>query len=89
MVCDYKPLKEEKYRVRLTIGGGVLDYNNNASSPTASLLEEKSLLNSVISDAHEGARFMTADVKDVSCNLSLMNQNISGYIASIFSGYQG
>ena len=64
MVCDYRPLKEEKYRVRLTIGGDVLEYENNASSPAASLLETKLLLNSVISDAHAGARFMTADLKD-------------------------
>ena len=70
MVCDYKPLKEEKCRIRLTIDGYMLDYNNNVSSPAASLLESKLLLNSVISNAHEGARFMTANVKDFSCNLS-------------------
>ena len=64
MVRDYGPLKVEKYRVRLTIGGDVLEYENNASSPAASLLETKLLLNSVISDAHAGARFMTADLKD-------------------------
>ena len=63
MVCDYKPLKDEKYRVSLTIVGDVLDYNNKTSSPAVSLLEEKFLLNSVILDAHKGARFMTVDVK--------------------------
>ena len=26
MVCDYRPLKEEKFRVRLTIGGDKLEY---------------------------------------------------------------
>ena len=39
MVCDYIPVKEGKYRTRLTIGGDALDYDNNASSPAASLLE--------------------------------------------------
>ena len=59
MVCDYKPLKEEKYRVRLTIGGDKLEYLGDPSSPAASLLEAKLLVNSVISDSGTGARFMT------------------------------
>ena len=64
IVCDYRPLKKEKYRVSLTIGGDVLEYENNASSPAASLLESKLIINSVISDAQSGAKFMTADLKD-------------------------
>ena len=64
MVCNYRPLKEGKYRVRLTIGGDVLYYHNNKSSPAALLLEVKLLLNSVISDADKGTRFMTAYLKD-------------------------
>ena len=64
MVCDHRPLKKEKYRVRLTIGGDVLEYLYDASSPAASLLESKLLMNSVISDSHKGARFMTIDLKD-------------------------
>ena len=39
MVCDYRPLKEEKYRVRLTIGGDRLDYTNETASPAANLLD--------------------------------------------------
>ena len=64
IVCDYRPLKKEKYRVSLTIGGDVLEYENNASSPAASLLESKLIIDSVISDAQSGAQFMTADLKD-------------------------
>ena len=64
MICDFRPLKLEKYRVRLTVGGDQLDYLGNQSSPAASLLETKMLLNSVISDAKDGARFMTMDLKD-------------------------
>jgi hypothetical protein len=41
-----------------------LDYNDDPSSPAAGLLETKLLLNSVISDAHKGARFMSMDLKD-------------------------
>ena len=68
MVCDLRPLRKEKYRVRLTLGGDVLNYAGNASYPAASLLEAKLLLNSTISDTHIGARFMNADIKDFFCN---------------------
>ena len=64
MVCDYRPLKDEPYRVRLTIGGDKLDYFDDTASPAASLLETKILINSVISDAHHGARFLGIDIKD-------------------------
>ena len=42
----------------------MLDYFGNKSSPAASLLEAKLLLNSVISVSHIGARFMSLDIKD-------------------------
>ena len=64
MVCDYRSLKEEKYRTQLMIGGDVLEYAEKSSSPAASLLETKIIINSVISDTHKGARFMTSDLKD-------------------------
>ena len=41
-----------------------MPYEKDASSPAASLLETKILLNSVISDAKHGARFMSTDLKD-------------------------
>ena len=63
-VCDYKPQKTEPYRIRLIVGGDKLEYNRDAGSPAASLLETKLLLNSVISDAKQGARFLSADLKD-------------------------
>ena len=64
MICDYRPFKDEKYRLRMTVGGDVLPYNDDAGSPAASLLETKLIVNSTISDAHKGARFCTADLKD-------------------------
>ena len=64
MVCDYRPLKDEHYRVRLTIGGDKLDYEKETASPATNLLETKLLLNSVISDAHKGAKFLGIDIKD-------------------------
>ena len=56
MVCDYRQYKEEEYRVRLTVVGDRLPYNDDVSSPAASLLETKLLLNSTIYDASKGAR---------------------------------
>ena len=64
MVCDFRPLRTEKYRVRLTIGGDKLIYDSETASPAASLLETKILLNSIISNSKQGARFMTIDIKD-------------------------
>ena len=64
MVCDYRPLKDEKYRVRITVGGDKLPYHDDAGSPAADLLETKILLNSTILDAKRGARFMCLDIKD-------------------------
>ena len=63
-VCDHRPLKKEEWRVQIVVGGDKLHYNADAGSPTANLLETKILLNSTISDAHKGARFCTADLKD-------------------------
>ena len=39
MVCDYRPLKSDPYRVRLTVGGDKLEYDGDAGSPAASLME--------------------------------------------------
>ena len=65
------------------MGGDVLDYEGNASSPAASLLEAKLLINSTISDSNVGARFMSADLKDFSYNHFWKNQNTSEFMGSI------
>ena len=63
-VLDYRPLKSEPHRVRITVGGDKLSYTADAGSPAANMLETKVLVNSTISDAHKGAKFMSADLKD-------------------------
>ena len=63
-VIDYRLLKSEPHRVRITVGGDRLTYANDAGSPAANMLETKVLVNSTISDAKQGARFMSADLKD-------------------------
>ena len=64
LVCDFRPHKEEKHRVRLTLGGDKLEYYGETASPAANLLETKILINSVISDSKKGARFASLDIKD-------------------------
>ena len=44
-VCDYRPLKEDPYRVHLVVGGDKLEYNDDPASPAAGLLETKLLIN--------------------------------------------
>jgi len=63
-ICDIRPLKSEKYRTRLTVGGDRLPYEADAGSPAASLLETKLILNSTISDSDIGPKFAYADLKD-------------------------
>ena len=55
MVCKFRLLKTEKYRVPLTIGGEKLDYDRDTASPAANLLGTKIILNSTISDADKDA----------------------------------
>ena len=64
-VCDYQPLKSERFRVRMTVGGDKLDYPSETASPAASLIETKLLINSVISDHKQhNSRFCAIDLKD-------------------------
>ena len=46
------------------VGGDRLPYDGDAGAPAANVLESKILLNSVISDANKGARFVSEDIKD-------------------------
>ena len=49
MVCDHRPLKTEKYRCRLVVGGDKLPYDDDSTALAANLLETKLLSNSTIS----------------------------------------
>lgn len=56
-VCDHRPLKPEPYRVRIVVGGDKLDCEIDSGAPATNLAEFKLLINSVISDAKQGAKF--------------------------------
>ena len=64
-VCDYCPLKSEPFRVRMTVGGDKLSYDDDTGSPTASILETKLLANSIIlDDKKHNSKFCAIDLKD-------------------------
>lgn len=63
--CDHRPLKSEQWRVRIVVGGDKLPYESDSGSPAADMTETKILFNSVVSDAKNGARFCSMDLKDM------------------------
>ena len=71
--CDIKLSKTETHRVCLEVGGNNLTYEGDPRSPETSLLDLKIHLNSVISDAHKGARYLTADIINYYLNKPMAN----------------
>jgi hypothetical protein len=62
IVCDYKPHKQEKERLRLTVGGDRLDYSGDVATSTADITTFKILINSTLST--EDAAMMMMDIKN-------------------------
>jgi hypothetical protein len=62
IVCDYKPHKKGKERVRLTVGGDILDYSGEIATSTADITTFKILINSTLSK--EDAPMMMMDIKN-------------------------
>jgi hypothetical protein len=62
IVCDYKSHKKEKERVRLTVGGDMLDYSGDVVTSTADIKTFKTLINSTVSTAD--AVMMMMDIKN-------------------------
>jgi hypothetical protein len=63
-VCTMRPGKAEPYRIRMTVGGDRLDAYQDVRSPAVGITDTKLHFNSTISDAKNGARYCTADLKD-------------------------
>ena len=64
--CNARLQKEEIYRTRLTVGGNLIDFPGNTSTPTADLLAAKLLINSTISTP--GAVFLVIDLANFYLN---------------------
>jgi len=65
-VCDIRPEKEETHRVRLTVGGNLINYPDNVSTDTTDLTTAKILFNSILSTPK--ARFLGIDIKNFYLN---------------------
>jgi hypothetical protein len=61
LVCDLKPNKTEKHRVRLTVGVDRLDYSGDTATSTADITTFKILINSTLSTNE--AKMMIMDIK--------------------------
>jgi hypothetical protein len=62
IVCDYKPHKQEKERVRLTVGGDRLNYARDVATSTTYITTVKILSNITLSN--EDAAMMMMDIKN-------------------------
>eukprot|EP00804_Cyclotella_cryptica_P001906 CCRYP_007349-RB/>CCRYP_007349-RB protein AED:0.31 eAED:0.31 QI:0/-1/0/1/-1/1/1/0/639 len=66
IVANFRPEKDDPYRIRLTVGGNRINLPGDCGMPTADMIMVKILLNSVISTVN--ARFMAIDIKDFYLN---------------------
>jgi hypothetical protein len=62
IVCDYKPHKKYKERIRFTVGGDILDYYGDVATSTADITTFKILINSTLST--EDVAMMMMDIKN-------------------------
>ena len=65
-VCNIRPQKTEKHRTRITVGGNLITYPGNTSTPTADMTTAKLLMNSTISQPD--AKWLGIDLKDFYLN---------------------
>jgi hypothetical protein len=61
IVCTIRPQKKETHRTRLTVGGNLIDYPYDVSTPTAGITTAKFIFNSFLSTPN--AKFMGLDIK--------------------------
>ena len=72
-VVDYRPQKEDPYRIRITAGGNLVTYEGNALVRTANLDTAKMHWNSVIST--KDPRYMCFDINTFISPRSLNTSN--------------
>jgi hypothetical protein len=90
IVCDYKPHKKEKERVRLTIGGDKLDYSGDVATSMADITTFKILINVTLST--KDAAMMMMEIKNYYLGTPLprseyMNMLLSRFPEEIIQKY--
>jgi hypothetical protein len=63
IVIDHRPQKDDPNRVRITVGGNLINYPFELTTRTTDMVSSKILWNSTIST--KGARFAGADIKNM------------------------
>ena len=87
-IYNFRLLKEEQYRARITVGRDNLEYSYDAGSLAANLLETKIIINSVISDK-KGCRIHEYRHKRLfSCNSYERSRVYESKIQVLTSGHQ-
>jgi hypothetical protein len=61
IVCTIRPQKKETHHTRLTVGGNLINYPYDVSTPTADITTAKIIFNSVVSTPN--AKFIGLDIK--------------------------
>ena len=59
IVAEIRPQKAETHRTRLTVGGNLVHFPGDVTTPTADLITAKLVFNSVLST--KNSKFMCAD----------------------------
>jgi hypothetical protein len=82
IVCDYKPYKKRKERVRLAAGGDKMDYFGDVATSTADITIFKNLINSTIST--KDAAMMIMEIKNYYMGTPLPRYEYMRMLLSIF-----
>jgi hypothetical protein len=72
-VSEIQLQKAEIHRTRLTAGGNLLDYEGKTSTDTAGMETIKIHINSTISRAKKGARYLCIDIGNMYLNTKLLS----------------
>jgi hypothetical protein len=77
VVCDFKPNKNEKHRVRMMVGGDRLDYSGDTTTSTTDITTFKILINSTLST--QKAKMMMMDNKKLlfGCSISHIRVHVA------------
>eukprot|EP00804_Cyclotella_cryptica_P007134 CCRYP_020036-RA/>CCRYP_020036-RA protein AED:0.40 eAED:0.41 QI:0/0/0/1/0/0/3/0/479 len=78
IVANFRPEKDDPYRIRLTVGGNCINFPGDCGTPTADMITVKILLNSIISTVNakfylntpmERPEYMRLKLSDIPSNI--------------------
>ena len=68
-MAEIRPRKAETHRTRLTVGGNLINFPGDVTTPTADLITANLIFNSVLST--KNAKFMCADIANFYLNIPM------------------